>query len=155
MRNTIIILACLLFSANLNAQQPKLITDVESIFTAAETHRIDSLLQDYHHRTGNFIVLCTDTLDVSTDAYKDSLVEIYTPASPKKPYALFLLLSRKNSLVYLASNELTKDVPNRLDEFLKIISYGVPALKEKKIEEAVTIISTKAMEFLDALPVRN
>ncbi len=154
MKYAFIILVTFLSSA-LHAQQKKLITDVESIFTAAEINRIDSVLQDYHKRSGNYVIVCTDTLDISTDAYKDSLVEIYTPASPKKPYALFLLLSRKNSLVYLASNELTKDVPNRLDEFLKIISYGVPALKEKKIEEAVTIISKKAMEFLDTLPPRN
>ncbi|MBL0153635.1 MAG: hypothetical protein IPP93_09140 [Chitinophagaceae bacterium] len=155
MRNTISILACLLFTANLNAQQPKLITDVELIFTAAEKGRIDSLLQDYHKRSGNYVVVCTDTLDISTDAYKDSLVEVYTPESIRKPYAFFLLLSRRNSRVFLVSNELTEEVPNLMDEIYKIVGYGIPALKEKKVEEAVTIISKKAMEFLDALPPRN
>lgn len=154
MKYAFIILA-IFFSATPHAQQKKLITDVESIFTAAEINRIDSLLQDYHKRTGHFVVVCTDTLDISTDAYRDSLVEIYTPESLHKPYALFLLLSRRNSWVFLVSNELTKELPNITEELYKIVGYGIPFLKEKKIEEAVTIISIKSMEFLDALPPRE
>lgn len=154
MKYAFIILVTFLSSA-LHAQQKKLITDVESIFTVAESNRIDSMLQDYHKRSGNYVIICTDTLDISTDAYKDSLVEVYTPESIQKPYAFFLLLSRRNSKVFLVSNELTEEVPNLMDEIYKIVGYGIPALKEKKVEEAVTIISKKAMEFLDSLPPRN
>jgi len=155
MKKIISILTCSLFALAINAQQIKLVTDKESIFTSEEINRIDSLLQAYKQSSGNLVVVCTDSLDVSTKAYKDSLIAKYTKDDAQKPYAIFLLLSRKNSIVLLVSNDLTKDIPNRLEEFMKIVSYGVPALKEKKLEEGVTIICRKAMGFLDSLPKIN
>lgn len=163
-----------------NAQQKKLVTDKEHLFTTEEINRIDSLLQSYNKKTGNLVVVCTDTLDVRTKIYKDSLIKIYTGDKPIRPYAIFLLLSRKKSIVQLESNELPKDSSEKkeatdltklnsekneagnasedtkkgLEEFMRIISYGLPALKEKKLEEGVTIICKKAMEFLDLLPKR-
>jgi len=164
-----------------SAQKTILVTDKEHLFTTGEISRIDNLLQDYNQRSGNLVVVCSDTLDVSTKSYKDSLIEVYTGDKPLKPYAIFVLLSRKNSLIQLQSNDLTKDslgkghttdaikidsgknetgdaseeTKQKLEEFMKIVSYGIPALKEKKREEGVTIICRKAMEFLDALPKRE
>jgi len=158
-----------------------LVTDKEHLFTTEEVNRIDSMLQNYYKSSGNLIVVCTDTLDVTTKIYKDSLITFYTGSISKKPYALFLLLSRKNSVLQLESNEfsevnaekpdtidLTKDnaehpesgyltevTKERLEELMKIVSYGVPALKERRREEGVTIICKKAMEFLDALPKKS
>jgi hypothetical protein len=160
-----------------------LVTDKEHLFTTGEINRIDSMLQNYYKSTGNLIVVCTDTLDVATKMYKDSLIGFYTGNMLIKPYALFLLLSRKNSIIQLESNDLplskdssgkpdtidlakintekpesghlAADTKARLGEFMKIVGYGVPALKEKKREEGVTIICLKAMEFLDALPKKE
>jgi len=151
-----------------NATAQTLVTDKEHLFTKEEINRIDSLLQNYHKSSGNLIVVCTDTLDVTTKMYKDSLIGLYTGNMLVKPYVLFLLLSRKNSIIQLDSNDLLMDISRikdttdlakmnteKLEELAKIISYGVPALKEKKREEGVTIICSKAMEFLDALPKRE
>jgi hypothetical protein len=164
-----------------NGNAQTLLTDKEHLFTSEEIYRIDSMLQNYYKTSGNLIVVCTDTLDVSTKTYKDSLISLYTGNLPNKPYAVFLLLSRKNSIIQLESNDLSKDssekkdtidlvkvnaekppsiyptndTKERLDDFMKIVSYGVPALKEKKREEGVMIICKKAMEFLNALPKRE
>ena len=142
----------MLFVLAMNAQQKKLVTDKESLFTKEEGIRIDSMLQAYKQSSGNLVVVCTDSLDVSTTVYKDSLVAEYSREDMHKTFALFLLLSRKNGLIQLVSNELTKDMPNRMEAFLKIVSYGIPSIKEKRREEGVTIICKKAKEFLDSLP---
>ncbi|MGZ4011726.1 MAG: hypothetical protein ACXVLF_12285 [Flavisolibacter sp.] len=178
MKKRLCLFALSLLVLCVNAQQKVLVTDKEHLFTTEETSRIDSLLQGYYKKSGNLIVVCTDTLDVSTKTYKDSLIAVYTGDKLIKPYAIFLLLSRRNSKIQLESNELSRDslgkkdtidltkidneknekayvtegTKKNLEEFMKIVSYGVPALKEKKREEGVTIICKKAMEFLDALP---
>lgn len=150
-----LISTCLLFVFGAAAQQKKLVTDKETLFTKEEINRIDSMLQAYRQSSGNLVAVCTDSLDVTTNAYRDSLVSEYTKDDVQKPYAVFLLLSRKNGTVQLVSNELGKDIPYSVDDFIKIINYGVPALKEKKREEAVTIICKKIMELLDALPKKT
>lgn len=176
MKKAFCISAFSLFFLCANAQQKILVADKEHLFTTEEISRVDSLLQDYHKRSGNLVVVCTDTLDVSAKTYKDSLIKLYTGDKPIKPYAVFLLLSRKNSTVRLESNDLptdssvkkdltktekeqsvyiTEDRKEGLEEFMKIVTYGLPAFKEKKLEEGVTIICQKAMEFLDTLPKKE
>ena len=180
MKKTVFVCTLLLFLFCANAQQKTLVTDKEHLFTKDEFGRIDTLLQGYQKRSGNLVVVCTDTLDIRTKAYKDSLIGLYTGDRLIKPYALFLLLSRKNSAIQLESNELDKDsfgkketieltktkgvnepsyvtehTKERLQQLMKILSYGLPSLKEKKLEEGVTIICQKSMEFLDALPKKE
>lgn len=169
-----------LFLLCANAQKRKLASDKEQLFTTEEINRLDSLLQGYYKKSGNLIVVCSDTLDVTTKMYKDSLIKEYIGDELIKPYAVFLLLSRRNSTIQLESNDLSTSSPGKedtadpakknsekndsaylakksqetLNEFMKIISAGIPAFKEKKREERTTIICLKAMEFLDALPKR-
>lgn len=181
MKKALCLSAFSFFFLCISAQQTLLVTDKEQLFTNEEISRINNLLQDYYKKTGNLIVVCTDSLDISAKAYKDSLIGLYTGNQPIKPYAVFLLLSRKNSAIRLESNELSndslgkkdaielakmntesnqsadaiEDAREKFEAFMKIVSYGIPALKEKKREEGVTIICKKAMEFLDGLPKKQ
>ena len=85
----------------------KLASDKEQLFTTEEINRLDSLLQGYYKKSGNLIVVCSDTLDVTTKMYKDSLIKEYIGDELIKPYAVFLLLSRRNSTIQLESNDLS------------------------------------------------
>jgi len=54
------------------AQTKTLVRDREQLFTEAEVVRLDSMLQQYLSRTGNLLLIATDSLDVSTNTFSNA-----------------------------------------------------------------------------------
>lgn len=141
-----------LFLTIANAQPTPLVLDQEKLFTADEVSRLDSMLHAYRQSSGHFVVVVsTDTLDVSPEEYIDRLAKSSYSDNTENSFGYFLLLSRKNQLVFCAVNDNLKPFISQ-DLLLDILNAGLPSLKEKRTAEGVMMICRRAMEFLDRLP---
>ena len=145
----IILLTPFLITA-LQAQEQSLIQDREKIFTNEETHRIDSFLQIYRKKSGNLVAVYTDSSDISTNAFIETVYATYQSPGTDSSYSFILLMSRNNSLLFGSVNKHTSLFMND-NLLLGLMESGFQLLKEKKTAEGVTIICTKAMEFFDSL----
>ena len=145
----LILLCCLISPESRSQTAQPLVFDRESIFTAEEAGRIDSLLQDYFHRSNKIVAVITDTADVSDKAFHSRSIQEIARNAPPKTAVILVLLSRRRSMVNLASSELGTGSPERFREFSEILAAGIPALKEKRREEGVTLMCMKAMQFLE------
>lgn len=130
------------------AQTKTLVRDREQLFTEAEVVRLDSMLQQYLGRTGNLLLIATDSLDVSTNTFSNAFFLEHGIDSSSKKAALALLLSRKNGLVFMAANKYLQPYITQ-DQMIEMLNEGLTSLKEKRREEAAWLICKKAMEFLD------
>jgi uncharacterized membrane protein YgcG len=151
MTQKLIFLLPLLFFMHANSQQPKWVLDKENLLTAAEINRIDSALQRYHESTGKFIIVCTDTADITAQEYTDPIYSSYKEIIANQSYVYILMLSRKNQEVI--SNVSSKVAPyTDREKLIKLMEPGFPLLKEQKREEAIMVICNNAVKFLDSLP---
>lgn len=132
------------------AQSPALVLDKEGLFTPNEISRLDSQLQQYRLRTGNIVLVASDTADISSGQYADNLVRAFVPDSTQRTFVFMFLLSRKNQLLFASVNSKLK--PYVTDALLlDILQTGIPDIKEKRRAEGTLLICKKAMEFLDGL----
>jgi uncharacterized membrane protein YgcG len=136
------------------AQQKSHVLDKEKLFSPDEITRLDSLLQQYHQRTANIILIATDSADINDPAYKNELFWQFIPDTTTIEKMLMLLMSRKSQAIRMvASRPLLPYISQ--EQLLEIIGTGIPSIKEKRREEGATIICKKAMELLDGLPKKN
>ena len=135
-----------------SAQQLALLVDREEVLAPDARGRMDSLLNAYHDRTGNVLTFCSDSADVSIKTYQDSVEKAYASLAGREGYSIHVLVSRRHQKIQLASDNMARFDRAKFEEFMKIVSFGVPALKDGKRELGFTAICMKAMEFLDSLP---
>ena len=126
--------------------------DKENLLTLQEAKRVDSLLQDYNIKSGNLVAVYTDTADVSINDFRDSVYVLFGVPG-KDIYSYILMLSRRNSQVFSTVNKKATPFSSQ-QQLIGILEAGIPALKEKRREEGITLICKKAIEFLDKLPKR-
>lgn len=119
---------------------------------AAEIKEVDSLLRNYHQKTGNHVlVLTTDTLDgLGPEEYSIRFARQQQLGNAQNQKGFIFLMSRKNQLLYLVASDPLKDLVSR-EKLMEIINEGIPALKEKRTAEGLVLICKKAMECLDKL----
>lgn len=151
MRTFFYMLVFICTSSAADAQSSKMIQDKERIFTEAEVLRLDSMLQQYHLQSGNFLLIVTDSLDISTDSYSGHFFREYGIDSNSKKAALALMLSRKNGLVFMAANKHLRPFISQ-EQLIEMLNAGIPSLKEKRREEAARLICEKAMMLLATIP---
>lgn len=148
------LLLFLLFASDLKAQDRPLLQDRENLLTVTERAQIDSLLQAYRKRSVNLVAVYTDSADISVNEFGLSVQEQYGQPKTDRHYNFILLMSRKYGLVFASVNQST--TPFVSEQLLTgILEKGVPALKEKRVADAIRAICTAAMVFLDQLPVNN
>ena len=140
-----------LFFIAVTAQQKKLVLDHEKIFTAKEIAGLDGMLQQYRRSSGRIILICTDTVDVSSAQYATNLVNRFVKGDANKPYIFMLLLSKKKVMILASVNDKVKPFIKERT-LLDILDAGIPSFGEKKNEEGSKLICKKAMEFLNTLP---
>jgi uncharacterized membrane protein YgcG len=126
------------------------VLDIEKYLSAEEVARVDSMLAEFHKRTGNVVLMSTDSLNIQDPLYKNELFSRYYPDSTSSQKVMMLILSRKNQLVQITMGRNLQPffAEQRITE---MIFAGAPALQAKRREEGVTIILRKAMEALGAL----
>ncbi len=154
MKQSIALLFALLMYSVLFAQSQTLVQDKENLFTTEETNLIDSLLQAYRNKSGNLVVVYTDTSDISAEGFAASVQMRYGSPATDGYYSFILLMSRKNSLLFASVNSHTLPFVN--DQLLLgLLEPGFQSLKEKRRAEGVTRICMKAIEFLEQLPKKQ
>ena len=115
---------------------------------------VDSLLQAYRNKSGNLVVVYTDTSDISAEGFAASVQMRYGSPATDGYYSFILLMSRKNSLLFASVNSHTLPFVN--DQLLLgLLEPGFQSLKEKRRAEGVTRICMKAIEFLEQLPKKQ
>lgn len=126
------------------------VLDMEKYLAPEEIGRVDSMLADFHKRTGKVVLMSTDTLNVRDPLYSNELFRRYFPDTTSSEKVLILLMSRKNQLVQMtASKTLLGKINDQM--LLEMIRAGAPSLQAKRREEGVTIILKKAMEAMEKL----
>jgi uncharacterized membrane protein YgcG len=124
------------------------VLDKEQYLNTEEIARVDSLLSAYHKRTGNVVLMSTDSLDINSSSYTSEIFKRYFPDTTSSTRVLMLLMSRKNQFVkMIASKPLMPHITQQ--QMLDMIGAGAPSLQAKRREEGVTLILKKAMETLD------
>lgn len=133
-------------------QQKLFFHDNEKIFTATEIKQVDSVLRNYHQKTGNHVlVLTTDTLDgLGPEEYAIRFARQQPLSNTQNQKGFIFLMSRKNQLLYLVASDPLKALVSR-EKLMEIINEGIPALKEKRTAEGLVQICKKAMECLNKL----
>ena len=131
-------------------QAQSYVLDMEKYLSAEEVARVDSMLAEFHKRTGKVVLMSTDSLNIHDPSYKNDLFSRYFPDSTSTEKVMMLVMSRKNQLVQITigRNLLPYFTEQKLTE---MIFAGAPALQARRREEGVTIILRKAMEALEAL----
>ena len=135
-------------------QDAALVTDKENLFTGLEITHIDSLLQAYHKKSGNLVAVYTDSADISANDFGSKVYALFKKTSSDEAYSFILMMSRTHSHIFSTINNKTVPYANQ-QQLIGILETGFVSLKEKRREEAVIKICTKAMEFLDSLPGRK
>ena len=139
------------FLIQVNAQQPKWMLDNESLLTPSEINRIDSILQHYRVSTGKFIIVCTDTSNVTEQAYIEKIYKKYKDVFDPQDYVYILMLSRKHQTVISNVSKRVMPYINQ-EKLVRVMEPGFQLLKEQKREEAIIVICKNAMKLLDSLP---
>ena len=130
------------------AAQIVLVEDKEQLFTTGEIQRIDSMLQQFHQRTGYYVLLSTDSADINAKSYHNSLFELYFPDSSSTNFVLMLLMNRKHSNINIRfSKNLMSDISER--DLIEMLNAGLPSFQQRKRAEGATLILQKAMEYLE------
>lgn len=139
-----------LMAPALEAQPSSFVHDREKIFAPELTARLDSSLRAYHERSGSYVIVTTDTADVSDNRYADAVARLYVSDTTIKTYIFQLLLSRTHSQVFITVNKHL--VPYISDDLFKeLLGAGIPLLREKKPGEASELITEKMIGFLDKI----
>jgi len=133
-----------------SVQEKSLVQDREGLFSPSGVVSMDSMLRDYQERMGIYILVVTDSADISKEGYSDLVFLEYGIQAKGKKEALVLSMSRRNSKVFVTVN---RQLKKRLTEqqVNGILEAGIPSLREKKPEEAAIIICRKAIDILDRL----
>lgn len=151
MKKLFVLFPGLLFFVMVTAQPKKLVYDQEKIFTDKEITGLDTMLQKYRDATGRIVLICTDTLNVSSQYYADNIVTQYVTDTANKPFMFMLLLSRKNQMILASVNDKVRPYIKERT-LLEILDAGIPAFREKRSAEGSRLICKKAMAFLNTLP---
>ena len=147
--NAIVVLSVFLLPQRLPAQK-NFIRDAERIFSAEETARLDSLLTAVNARTGHYIIITTDTADISSGDYTERIARSFGPDTAQRVFIFQLLFSRHHSLVFVSAN---RHLKARLTEqqVQEILETGIPWLREKKPGWAAWTIAGKMNDWLELL----
>lgn len=127
------------------------VLDQEQYLKPEEVARVDSMLSDFHKRTGTVLLMSTDSLNINSADYTNKIYQRYFPGTTSSNRVLMLLMSRKTQVVKMVASKPLTTFIDRM-QMLDMINAGAPSLRAKKGEEGVTLILKKAMEELDKLP---
>ena len=151
MKKYTVLVCALILIITTHAQQTRWVMDKEDLFTQAEEMRIDSLLQAYHNRSGNLVALYTDSADISEKDFGGKVYAQFKKVAVDSAYSYILMMNRGRSLIFFTLNKKTAAFADQ-QKLVAILESGFASFKEKKREEGVLKIFTKAIEFLDSLP---
>ena len=148
-KNIILFIAFIFFAGAIHSQA--LVTDKENLFTGQEIKHIDSLLQAYHKKSGNLVAVYTDSADISAKDFGENVYALFKRTGSDDAYSFILMMSRNHSFIFSTVNKKTVPFVTQ-QKLIGILETGFASFKEKRREEGVIKICTKAMEFLDGLP---
>jgi hypothetical protein len=137
-------------AAGIDAQPSGWVRDHEKIFSAAETTRLDSLLNAFHIRTGQYLIAVTDTSDVSAPGYADSLTRLFVPDTIQKIMVSEMLFSRTHSRVFISVNKHLKPFTPE-EKLMEFLNAGIPFLREKRPGTAAWVMAEKMIVFLEKI----
>lgn len=130
--------------------QKNFVRDAERIFSAEETARLDSFLTAVNARTGHYIIITTDTADISSGDYTERIARSFVPDTARRVFIFQLLFSRHHSLVFVSANRHLKAHLTE-QQILELLEVGVPWLREKKPGLAAWTIADKMNDWLELL----
>jgi uncharacterized membrane protein YgcG len=143
------VLLPVLFISVFALAQP-MVQDREGLFSASGKASLDSMLQEYLKKSGIYVLVVSDSADVSNEGYTEAFMGEYGIKAKGKKMALALKMSRRHGSVTVSVNKALKQHMSE-QQVTEILNAGVPSLQEKNPEQAARLICEKAMAVLSQL----